>query len=146
MKLSLAWFALSALLAAPPPPLTMEAVRGETDPLRRFDKALQFAGERLQQAWKLVRESGPRAELESAVEDALTASQLALDSLRSTGRRPGKLSRQYKRGELRTRALEKELKQLSLAVGFEERERIEQARRRLAEIHEQFLHAVMTGR
>lgn len=139
-------FASSLLLAAPPPPLTMESVRGESDPLRRFDRALKLAEARLNDAWKLVREGGARSTLEAAIGDVIGASELALESLRATGRRPGKLSRQYKRGELRTRGFEKGLQELSLAVGFGERERIERARQRLAAVHEQFLQGVMTGR
>lgn len=139
-------FASSLLAAAPPPPLTLEAVRAQRDPLKRFDGALKLAEARLKDAWKLVREGGARAQLEEAIADVVGASELALESLRATGRRPGKLSRQYKRGELRTREFEKGLKELALAVSFEERERIEQARQRLAEVHELFLHGIMTGR
>ena len=135
-----------ALLAAPPPPLTLEEVRREGDPLRRFDRALQLAEARLAAAWKLVREEGTRAQLEAAIEETVAASQLALDSLRATGRRPGRLTRQYKRGEIRTRGFEKGLRELGLAVGFEERECIEKARQRMAEIHEQFFQGVMSGR
>lgn len=146
MRLSLCLLASALLLAAPPPPLTLESVRGERDPFKRFDQALKFGEARLKDAWKLVREGGARSSLEAAIEDVYAASELALDALRSTGRRPGKLSRQYKRGELRTREFDKGLQELSLAVGFDERERIEQVRQRLAAIHEQFLQGVMTGR
>lgn len=146
MKLALLFCASSLLIAAPPPPLTMESVRAVGDPLRRFDQALQLAQARLKDAWKLVREGGSRTQLEAAIGDVTSASELALESLRATGRRPGRLSRQYKRGELRTREFEKGLKELALAVGFEERERIEQARQRLAAVHEQFLQGIMTGR
>jgi len=145
VKLSLALL-LAALLAAPPPPLTLDAVRSEGDPLKRFERALQFAESRINTAWKLVREAGSRSELESAISDLIAAAELSLESLRSTGRRPAKLSRQYKRGELRLRSFEKSLKELALAVGFDEREQIEQARQRIAEIHEKFLLAVMTGK
>ncbi|MEJ5369614.1 MAG: hypothetical protein WHT08_14945 [Bryobacteraceae bacterium] len=138
--------ALSVLSAAPPPPRTLEEVRREGDPLRRFDQAIRFAETRMKEAWKLVREEGSRAQFEAAVEEVVECSQLALESLRATGRRPGKLTRQYKRGELRTRSFEKELRELALAVGFDERERVESARRRIAAIHEEFLHAVMSGR
>lgn len=100
----------------------------------------------MKEAWKLVREEGSRSQFEAAVEEVVECSQLALDSLRATGRRPGKLTRQYKRGELRTRSFEKELRELSLAVSFDERERVESARRRIAAIHEEFLHTVMSGR
>jgi len=146
MKPWIGFLAIFALLEAPPPPVTMEAVRREGAPLKRFEQALRLAETRLGAAWKLVREGGARAELEAAVDDTVAASELALESLRATGRPPGKLGRQYKRGELRTRGFEKGLKELSLAVGFEERERIEQARERVAAIHEQFLSGVMTGR
>lgn len=135
-----------ALLAAPPPPLTLEEVRREGDPLRRFERALQLAEARIAAAWKLVRGDGTRSQLEAAIDETVSASRLALESLEATGRRPGRLSRQYKRGEIRTRGFEKGLRELGLAVGFEERERIEQARQRMAEIHEQFLQGVMSGR
>ncbi|MGQ9918701.1 MAG: hypothetical protein ACUVS7_14915 [Bryobacteraceae bacterium] len=146
MRWAALFIACGLLAAAPPPPCTLEEVRREADPLRRFDRALQLAETRMKEAWKLVREEGSRPRFEAHLEDVVACSHLALDSLRATGRRPGKLTRQYKRGEIRTRSLEKELKELALAVGFDERERVEAARRRIAEIHEQFLNAVMTGR
>jgi|YNPMSStandDraft_1061717.scaffolds.fasta_scaffold03561_3 hypothetical protein len=129
--------------AAPPAPLTMEEVRREGDPLRRFEKALQLAEARLADAWKLVREEGPRAAFEAALGEVVAASQLALESLEATGRRPSKLSRQYKRGEIRTRGFERGLKEIGMAVSFDERANVEQARERMAEIHEKFLQGVM---
>jgi hypothetical protein len=147
MKLAaLVTFGCCLLAAAPPPPRTLDDVRREGDPLRRFDQSLRLAETRLKDAWKLVREQGGRPQFETAIGEIVACTELALDSLRSTGRRPGKLTRQYKRGEIRTRMFEKELKELALAVGFDERERVEAARRRIAEIHEHFLNAIMTGR
>ncbi len=132
--------------AAPPPPRSLEDVRREGDPLRRFDQSLRLAEARMKEAWKLVREEGGRQQFDAVISDIVSCTELALDSLQATGRRPGKLTRQYKRGEIRARTFEKGLKELALAVGFDERERVEAARRRIAEIHEQFLNAVMTGR
>lgn len=146
MRWAALFIACGLLAAAPPPPRTLEDLQRESHPLRRFDQALRLAETRMKEAWKLVREEGSRAQFEAHVEDVVACSQIALDSLRATGRRPGKLTRQYKRGEIRTRSLEKELKELALAVGFAEREPVEAARRRIAGIHEQFLNAVMTGR
>ncbi|MCX7604242.1 MAG: hypothetical protein N2036_09225 [Bryobacteraceae bacterium] len=134
----------STVLAAPPPPLTMDDVRREGDPLRRFEKAIRLAEMRLADAWKLVREQGPVGEFEGKVNEIVDAARLALESLESTGKRPSRLSRQYKRGELRTRALERGLKELGVAVGFEERVFVEKAREQLAGIHEKFLHGVMS--
>lgn len=139
------WFTLiSAALAPPPAPLSMEDVRREGDPLRRFDKALRLAEARLADAWKLVREQGPVGEFEGVVNEVVDASRLALEALESTGKRPSRLSRQYKRGEIRTRGFERELKDLGMAVSFGERDLVEKARERLAEIHEKFLQGVMT--
>ena len=136
------FFSLCAA-SAPPPPLTMDEVRREGNPLRRFDKALRLAEQRLADAWKLVREEGPRAAFEAALGEIVDASQLALESLQATGRRPSKLSRQYKRGEIRTRGFERSLKEIGMAVSFDERAHVEQARQRMAEIHEKFLQGVM---
>ncbi len=139
-------FGCCLLAAAPPPPRTLDDVRREGDPLRRFDQSLRLAEARMKEAWKLVREEGGRQQFDAVIAEIVSCTELALDSLRATGRRPGKLTRQYKRGEIRTRTFEKELKELALAVGFGEREHVEAARGRIAEIHEQFLNAVMTGR
>lgn len=139
------WLALLALavMAAPPPPLTLEEVRREGDPMRRFDQALRLAEARLADAWKLVREQGPVGEFEGVVNEVVDASRLALEALESTGKRPSRLSRQYKRGEIRTRGFERGLKELGLAVSFEERAFVEQAREKMAQIHEKFLQGVM---
>jgi|GEM_PF-1052133 len=125
--------------AAPPPPLTMDEVRREGDPLRRFDKALRLAEARLADAWKLVRGEGPRTQFEAAIDEIVAAAQLALESLEATGRRPSKLARQYKRGEIRTRGFERGLREIGMAVSFDERANVEKARERMAGIHEKFL-------
>jgi len=102
-----------ALLA--PPPASLDKVRAEPKLEKRSELAIDYAGTAVARARKTVSESGSRTELDSALKETVEACQLALDALRETGKRPNKLSRQYKRAEMRTRQFVKELTDLALA-------------------------------
>lgn len=133
-----------ALLAAPP--ASLDQVRAEPKLEKRSELAVEYAGVALARARKTVSESGSRTVLEAALKETVEACQLALDSLRETGKRPNKLSKQYKRAELRTRQYVKELTDLALALSFDDRPSAESARDRVQLLHEEFLVGVMSGK
>ncbi|MBE0660082.1 MAG: hypothetical protein IH602_20480 [Bryobacteraceae bacterium] len=133
-----------ALLA--PPPASLDKVRAEPKLETRSELAIEYAGAAVARARKTVAESGSRTELETALKETVEACQLALDSLRETGKRPNKLSRQYKRAELRTRQFVKELTDLALALSLDDRPAAESARDRVQLLHEEFLVGVMSGK
>lgn len=133
-----------ALLAAPP--ASLDQVRAEPKLEKRSELAVEYAGVAVARARKTVTDSGSRAALEAALKEVVEACQLALDSLRETGKRPNKLSKQYKRAELRTRQYVKELTDLALALSLDDRPAAESARDRVQLLHEEFLVGVMSGK
>jgi hypothetical protein len=135
---------LALLAAAPPaPPASLDDVRREADPKRRFERAIELADSQALAARQLVRDNGLRADLEKLLATTAEAAQLALESLRSTGLRPSKLSKQYKRGEVRTREMERLLADLVLSLSIDDRPLAEKARDQVGIAHEEFLLGVM---
>lgn len=137
--------ALMALLASGPP-TNLDRVRAEPRLEKRSELAIEFAGVAMARARKIVVESGSRVELEESLRELGESCQLALDSLRQTGKRPNKLSRQYKKAELRTRSLVKELTDLVSALSLDDRPEAEKVRTRIQLLHEEFLLGVMGGK
>lgn len=133
-----------ALIAAPPAGL--DQVRAEPRLEKRSELAIEHAGTAVARARKTVSQSGSRTELEEALKEAVEACQLALDSLRETGKKPNKLGRQYKRAEMRTRQYVKELTDVALALSIDDRTAAESARDRIQLLHEEFLVGVMSGK
>ncbi|MBI5085973.1 MAG: hypothetical protein HZB13_15420 [Acidobacteria bacterium] len=140
------WLTVLFLGAALPLAGGLPEIRQEPDPLRRFDMALDHAGQQMKLARELVKEGGSRTELLQSLDEIAQAAGLALESLRSTGKRPAKLSRQYKKGELRTREMEKQLSELVRALSLDDRPAAEKTRERISTTHEEFLLGVMTGK
>lgn len=136
---------LALLSAAPQPaPATLDDIRRIPDARQRFERALSFADAQALAARQLVRDHGRRSDLELLLTNTAEAAQLALDSLRSLGLRPSKLSKQYKRGEVRSREMVRLLTDLALALSVEDRPIAEKARDQLAVTHEEFLLGVMS--
>ncbi len=142
--IGLSLLTLALTLAAPAPPQTLDEVRAISDPLRRFDAAISFAELRFKAAQNLVRDSGSRQELKATLSDVAGAYELALDSLRATGRPLPKLGRQCKKGEVSAGTTEHRMHELRLAVAFDDRAMVEEAHARVTTAHDEFLHGVMS--
>jgi hypothetical protein len=138
MKLFVALLALA--MTAP----SLVEVRAIPDPLRRFNAAIACAEHQYAQARELVREFGSRQELESHLNDLADAYQLALDALKETGRKPSRLGRQYKKGEVSTREVERMLHEVALAVTLDDRPLVQRAHARVTAVHDEFLQGVMS--
>lgn len=121
-------------------------IRKESDLVKRFERAINLAELEAKSAQKLVKDNGSRTDLMRALSEIGAATKLALESLRETGKKPAKLSRQYKKGELKTQAIVRELKDLVLALGLEDRPAAEKIRDEVTLTHEEFLLGVMTGK
>ena len=91
-----------------------------------------------------MSESGTVAELRTALGDVSGAAETALEALKATGKSPRKLGRQYKKGEVKTRDLVRQLEQLVPAISLDSRQPAEEARDKVAKIHEAFLEGVMS--
>lgn len=121
----------------------LDAVRAEPNLTRRSLRALEFADREMAKAQKVVKDFGSKTELRAALESTVSGCELALQSLRETGRPPRRLSREYKRGELKTRDLIRRLEDLGKALSLDDRPMAEDALKRVTGIHEDFLFGVM---
>ena len=121
-------------------------IRKEPDPLKRFEAALALAETQTKAARQLVKDSGSRTELMVALEDVEAASVLSLESLQATGKRPNRLTKQYKKGELKTMEILRILKDLVTALSIDDRPAAEKVRDRAEVTHEEYLLGVMSGK
>lgn len=124
----------------------LDAVKKEPDLEKRSDRALDVAMETLKVARALPSEGGSLADLEKSMDTMIEAVELSLKSLRDTGKKPNKLVRSYKRGELKTREMQKHLGNLIQALDFDNRPPAEKAQARLNVLHDEFLFGVMSGK
>lgn len=124
----------------------LESVKQEQDPMKRFQRALALAESTMDSANQLVRGGGSKIALEESLNEIAGASALALQSLRDTGKKAAKMAKEYKKGELATRSLQKRLGDMAMAVGFEERGAVEKTRDEVTITHEEFLLGVMSGK
>lgn len=121
----------------------LDTVGKEQNLTRRSQRALEFAEREMAKAQKIVKDFGSRSELQAALDNIVAGSELALQALRETGRPPRRLSREYKRGELKTRDLIRRLEDLEKALSLDDRPIAEAALKKVTQIHEDFLLGVM---
>lgn len=136
-------FAVLLMLPAGLAAAGLDDVKQEKDLSKRSERSLAYAESAMKRAQGLVANMGSRAELEKELEEVAEACKLALDSLKETGKPPRKLGRQYKRGELKTREILRQLEDLALALGIGDRAPAEKARDAVTSIHDEFLLGVM---
>jgi hypothetical protein len=122
----------------------LEEIRKDPDLERRFESSLAFSDEAMRRSRRVVSESGTVSELRAALEDVAGGAEAALEALRATGKTPRKLGKQYKKGEVRTRDFVRQLEQLAPAISLDFRAPAEEAKDRVARIHEAFLEGVMS--
>jgi hypothetical protein len=137
---------LALLIAAPPAAESLEHVRKEPNLVKRSERALAFADSSMARARQIVRDSGSRTELFDVLNQTVEALDLSLRSLRETGKKASKLSKQFKRGELRSREIVRQLTDISVALNIDDRPEAEKLRDRASLVHEEFLLGVMSGK
>jgi len=124
----------------------LEAVKKETDLEKRSEHALDVAVEALKHARALPAEGGSLGDLEKDMATMVEGVELSLQSLRDTGKKPNKLTRFYKRGEIRTREMQRQMENLIQDLAFDNRPPAEKAQERLNVLHDEFLFGVMSGK
>jgi hypothetical protein len=136
---------LAFLAFAPPPPATLDDVSKEPSLERRSELALTFAERRMAEA-RTFSAAGDAAKAFAALEDVAAASEYALRSLRETGKKASKLSRLFKKGELKTRDFLRKLESLIPALPFDDRPAGQKYKDRVQAVHEDFLLGIMSGK
>jgi hypothetical protein len=142
MKVLIALFGLALCLGA----ADLETVKKEPDLQKRSNLALDVAVAALKDARALPAEGGSSADLQKDMDTMIAAVELSLQSLRDTGKRPNKLTPYYKRGELKTHEMQKQMENLVQALAFDNRPPAEKAQARLNVLHDEFLFGVMSGK
>jgi hypothetical protein len=142
MKVPITFFCFALCLGA----ADLEAVKKEPDLQKRSNLALDVAAAALKEARALPAEGGSSADLEKGMDTMIEAVELSLKSLRDTGKRPNKLTPYYKRGELKTHEMQKQIENLIQALAFDNRPPAEKAQARLIVLHDEFLFGVMSGK
>lgn len=121
----------------------LAAVKAEPKLEKRARLAVDDASAALdaaKQAWK----QGNSGEMTAKLEEVREAVELALTSLRETGRPPHKLAKHYKYCEVKSRELSRKLDSFALDASLEERPRIEKVNERVQAVHEEFLSGVLS--
>jgi hypothetical protein len=122
----------------------LEHIRAEPSAEKRADQALDNMDSCFKQAQDLLHQGGDPAKIQAAIEEMTESAEVSLESLRATGKKPGKLTKQYKRGEVKTRELLRKLDSFIAALNFDDRPPVEKARGRIQVVQDEFLMGVMS--
>jgi hypothetical protein len=138
-----ALFAVSAGLCLSAAPQTLEDVRAERNLEKRSRLALEYAHAALDRAIQTYLAGKPNAGLQ-LLGEIREAVELSQDSLKATGKIPSRKPKHFKRAEIETRALLRELESAETQVNFDDREQVRAIYDRVEEINRELLLGIMT--
>jgi len=143
MRYAIPFVAVCACLVTAPA-ADLSRARAEPDLNKRAELAMQNADAAMNQAGSAY-EAGDSQKGAAALADLRASVELACDSLRET-RKPARNNKYYKRVELNMRTLLRHLDDLSRAVSYDDRASVDAVQKRLQELHDQILIAIMSKR
>jgi hypothetical protein len=123
----------------------LAAIKSEPNLEKRSQRALDY-GDKALDAARAAYKNGDMAAMESALKEVGLSAELALQALKDTGKHPSRSTKQYKRGEIRTRQLQRRLESFQQEVDFDHRETVGAIEQKVQAIHEEFLDGVMSRR
>lgn len=135
---------LSLLPAIAPASDELDAIRKESSPERRQERALDLMDSSFKQAQEALRENSPPEKIRSLLTLMADAAEYSLTALRDTGKRPSKMTKQYKRGDLRTRELLRKLESFVNALSYDDRPPAEKTKLRIQVVAEEYLIGAMS--
>ncbi len=138
-----AFLAVSACLCLAAAPDSLSEVRAERNLEKRSRLALEYAHEALDRALKTYQEGAHKEGLE-LFEEIQQAVELSQESLKATGKIPSKNPKHFKRAEIETRKLVRELESAETQVNFTDREPVRAVHDRVEEINKELLLGIMT--
>jgi hypothetical protein len=124
-------------------PASLEEVRAERNLEKRSRLALDYAHATLDRAVTTYVEGKQQAGLEMLLE-IQQAAELSQESLKATGKIPSKSPKHFKRAEIETRNLLRELEEAETQVNFDHREHVRKVYERVEEINRELLLGIMT--
>jgi hypothetical protein len=125
--------------------LTEDLASVKAEPVldKRAQRALDFAGVRLTEA-RTAYEKGEYKLLAGYAGEVTVGAELCIQSLEEMGKHPAKNVKNYKLAEKRMRELLRRVSAFRNDVGFEDRPALEEAERRISEIHEKLLEGALS--
>ena len=120
----------------------LEIIQRERKLQKRAKRALEHALNTVSGV-AAAYESGRRGRGAALLMEIQAAVELADESLKATGKSPARKPRPFKRAEIETRKLVRELNDLETQLGYDERDVLQQVRTRIEEINEALLLGVM---
>jgi uncharacterized membrane protein YraQ (UPF0718 family) len=124
-------------------PQSLEELRSEPNLEKRSRLALEYAHSTLDLALKTYGDGQQKAGLEMLGE-IQQAVELSQESLEATGKLPSKKPKHFKRAEIETRELLRELGNAETQVNFDHREHIREIYERVEQINRELLLGIMT--
>lgn len=121
----------------------LEAIKSEPNLEKRSLRALDY-GDKALDAARAAYKNGDIAAMNGALKEVGLSVELALQALKDTGKHPSKSTKQYKRGEIRTRQLQRRLESFQQEVDFDHREAVGAVEQKVQAVHEEFLDGVMS--
>jgi hypothetical protein len=134
---------MSAGLCLAAAPQSLDEVRAERNLEKRSRLALEYAHTALDRAIKTYLDGNHKGGLE-LLGEIRQAVELSLESLKATGKNPSKKPKHFKRAEIETRALLRELENAETQVNFDDREHVHAVYGRVEEINRELLLGIMT--
>ena len=121
-----------------------EALRAEPNYEKRARRALEFSLDNVNIVLDAYQKDDPQTG-KNILNKILQAVELAHESLVATGKPARRRPKHFKKAEIQTRRLLKQLDGLSRNLHFDERAELTRISQRIAEINDQLLQAIMSN-
>ncbi len=123
----------------------LTAARAEPNLEKRSDLALKNADATLKAARKTY-EQGNLEAVRKALEEVRESVDLSSESLKATGKNPRNSSKYFKRAEIATRNLIRDLENFQRAMSYSDRPAVDDVKEHIQKIHDELLVGLMEGK
>jgi predicted RNase H-like HicB family nuclease len=121
----------------------LESIRSIPDLEKRSRSALEFARDSVDSMVKAYQQ-GDSEQGEDLLDQIQQAVELSLESLKATGKIPHKKPKHFKRAEIETRKLLRDLDGARAELSYDQREYLDSVYERVSEINSELLMGIMT--
>lgn len=122
----------------------LESIKKESSPDRQQQRALDLMESLFRQAQDELRDSSPPKKVQATLDQVADAAEFSLNALRESGKKASKMTKQYKRGDLRTRELIRKMESFIVAMQYDDRPAAEKTKVRLQVVAEEYLLGAMS--
>jgi hypothetical protein len=135
-----------ALVFAGPARADLGAAKAEANPEKRAEKLLDNAVSALKSAEDAYKVKGDLGAANTSLREVSDSVEMAYDSLKETRKNPSKSPKHFKRAEIRTRELMRQLGDFREQMSFDDRDVVDKVRAAVQKVHESLLEGIMGGK